>query len=169
MKVRDLIPWNRDNDFGIVKHEPDSPFYSLQREMNRMFDSFSRSFFDDFPLSKDMGFAHTVVPRINVAETESEVEITAELPGMEEKDIEVNLSKDALVIKGEKKTEKEDKKKGYRLVERTYGSFHRTIPVPAGVESEKVEAKFRNGVLTVVLPKTKEAQKEMKKIAIKSA
>lgn len=167
MKIRDLIPWNRENDYGISKYEPDAPFYALQREMNRMFDSFSRSFFDDAFFSRENGIAQTVAPRVNVAETDNEIEVTAELPGMDEKDVEVNFSRNTLVIRGEKKAEKEDKKKGYRLVERSYGSFYRAIAVPPGVDPEKIEAKFKNGVLKVTLLKTKEAQHEMKKIAVK--
>lgn len=167
MRVRDLIPWNRDNENSIFKSEYDSPFFALQKEMNRMFDNFSRSFFDDFPFSREIDFHRTMTPRIDMAEMENEIQVTVELPGMEEKDIEVNFSKDMLVIRGEKKAEKEDKRKGYYLVERTYGSFHRAIPIPAGVDPDKVEAKFKNGVLKVTLPKTKEAQKEMKKITVK--
>jgi HSP20 family protein len=104
---------------------------------------------------------------VDVAERENEYEITAELPGMEEKDIEVNVSDDLLTIKGEKREEKEEKKKDYYVSERRYGSFQRSFSLPDGIDANKIEAKFINGVLTVILPKTPEAQKKQKKIEIK--
>ncbi len=168
MKFKDLIPWHREKENGIFKHETESPFFALQREMNRMFDDFSKSFFDTSPDLKGMDFHQGVTPKVDVVETEKAVEVTAELAGMEEKDIEVNMNHDMLVIKGEKKAEKEDKKEGYYLMERSYGSFHRAIPVPAGVDSDKVTAKFKNGVLKVTLPKTEEAQKDFHKIPVSS-
>lgn len=167
MKIKDLIPWNREKEDSIFRYENENPFFALQKEMNRMFDNFSRSIFDDSPFAKEMSLGKVIHPKIDVVETEKEIQVTAELPGMDEKDIEVNFSRDSLVIRGEKKVEKEDKKKGYYLMERSYGSFRRAIPVPAGVDPGKVDAKFKNGVLTISLPKTPEAQKEMKKIAVK--
>jgi len=166
MFIKDLIPWNRDKDNGGFKSDSDHPIVALQKEMNRMFDSFSQSFFDFPSLDRKVGLARTISPKIDVVETDKEVTVTAELPGMEEKDIEVNFSRDTLVIKGEKKAEKEEKKEDYYFMERSYGSFHRAIPVSAGVDRDKVEAAFKNGVLKVTLPKTEQAQKETKKIRI---
>ena len=85
---------------------------------------------------------------------------------MDEKDIEVTMTDDALTIKGERKVERDEDKKGFHLAERSYGSFYRTIPVPPGADTEKVEAAFKNGVLTVTLPKTDEAQTKVKKITV---
>ena len=167
MNFKELIPWNRDKENGVFKSDSDHPIVALQKEMNRMFDNFSKSVFDVPSLNREMGFAKSITPKIDVVETEKEIKVTAELPGMEEKDIEVNFSRDMLVIKGEKKAEKEEKKEDYYFMERSYGSFHRAIPVSAGVDREKVEASFKNGVLKVTLPKTEEAQKETKKIEIK--
>jgi HSP20 family protein len=167
MKIKNLIPWSREKEDGVFKYENENPFFALQREMNRMFDNFSHTLFDDSPFMKEMSLSKTIHPKVDVVETEKEIQVTAELPGMDEKDIEVNFSRDSLVIRGEKKVEKEDKKKGYYLMERSYGSFHRAIPVPAGVDTEKVDAKFKNGVLKITMPKTPEAQKETKKIAVK--
>ena len=98
---------------------------------------------------------------------EKEYEITAELPGMDESNIDVKFADGVLTIKGEKKEEKEEKKKDYYLSERRFGSFQRSFPVPESVDANKIEAKFVNGVLTVRLPKSPEAQKNEKKIAIK--
>ncbi|MEK9629460.1 MAG: Hsp20/alpha crystallin family protein [Nitrospinota bacterium] len=167
MNFKEWVPWNRKKDANLAKADTDHPIFSLQREMNNMFDNFSRSFFDPFN-TKEFGFNQSAFTKLDVVETEKEIKVTAELPGMEENDIEVTFSGDALVIEGEKKEEQEDKKEGYYLMERSYGSFHRAVPIPKGVDREKVEAEFKNGVLKVSLPKTEEAQKEIKKIKVNS-
>jgi HSP20 family protein len=155
-------------------------FESLRREIDRIFDNFRlgswdlpfgrRAFELEVPwprLPREMGLG--VAPAVDVAEKEKEYEITAELPGLDEKDIEVKLANDMLTIKGEKKEEKEEKEKDYYISERRYGSFTRTFQVPAGVDTGKIEATFAKGVLTVKLPKTAEAQKSEKTIGIKAA
>ncbi len=108
-------------------------------------------------------------PAVDVAETEKAYEITAELPGMDEKNVEVKFADGVLTIKGEKQEEKEEKKKDYYLSERSYGSFQRAFQVPDGVDADKIEATFKNGVLTVTMPKSAEAQKSAKKITVKAA
>ena len=108
-------------------------------------------------------------PAVDVAETEKAYEITAELPGMDEKNIEVKFADGLLTITGEKKEEKEEKKKDYYLSERSYGSFQRSFQVPDSVDADKIEATFKKGVLTVTLPKTAAAQKAAKKIDVKAA
>jgi HSP20 family protein len=151
------------------------PFESLRQEVERLFDDFGRGFgWSPFrtPMSRmeplwgrELGLRDA--PVVDVAEREKDYEITAELPGMEEKDIEVNLSDDVLTIKGEKKEEKEEKHKDYYLSERRYGSFQRSFRVPDGIDASKIEAQFKNGVLTVTLPKTPDAQKKQTKIEVK--
>jgi HSP20 family protein len=147
------------------------PFESLRREMNRLFDDFGpfgRSLFGLEPYAaRDTAFS--VAPRVDVVEGENEYEITAELPGIEERDVEVKVSNGTLTIRGEKKEEKEERKKDFYLSERRYGSFQRSFAVPEGVDADKIEATFKKGVLTVVLPKTAEALKQEKKIAVKPA
>jgi HSP20 family protein len=169
MNVSELIPWSRDKENGVFKSDSDHPVVTLQKEMNRMFENFSKSVFD-FPAMKnnmnDMGLTPLISPKIDVVETEKDVKVTVELPGMEEKDINVNFAGDMLVIKGEKKSEKEEKKEDYCFTERSYGSFHRSIPISKSVDRDKVDAKLKNGVLKVILPKTADAQKETKKIKI---
>jgi HSP20 family protein len=108
-------------------------------------------------------------PIVDVAERENEYEITAELPGMEEKDIDLTVSDGVLTIKGERKEEKEEKNKDYHISERRYGSFQRSFRLPDGVDDSRIDAKFKNGLLTVTLPKSAEAQKKSKKIEIKKA
>ncbi len=151
-----------------------SPLGNLRREFDRMLEDFpwgwrrplARSPFDVEPFWRGVsGFGG--VPAVDIAEKEKEYEITAELPGMDESNIDVKFADGVLTIKGEKKEEKEEKKKDYYLSERRYGSFQRSFPVPESVDADKIEAKFVNGVLTVRLPKSAEAQKNEKRIAIK--
>jgi HSP20 family protein len=130
--------------------------------MERLFEDFSRDFGWGAPAVTGMG----EVPRIDVSETDSELKIEAELPGVEEKDIEVVLSDGRLTIKGEKKAEKEEKKKDYHLVERSYGSFARSIGLPFEADSDKVKASFSKGVLTVTVPKPPEVKAKEKKIQV---
>jgi len=134
----------------LVK-KADHPIDQFRDEMNRLFDSFFRGF-DLEPFDVQGGMFS---PKVDVVETETEIRVSAELPGMDEKDIDVSLTKDALTIKGEKKVEKNESDKDYYRMERSYGSFSRTIPLPVQVDPDQVSAEFRKGVLTVVLPKAK--------------
>ena len=108
-------------------------------------------------------------PRVDVHEDESEYRITAELPGLEEKDFAVSLEEGVLTIKGEKRSEREEERGGYRHVESASGSFERRLALPEGIDADKVEATFRNGVLTVTLPKTPEARPEVRTIPVTTA
>ena len=153
------------------------PFETLRREVDRLFDDFDggfrrwpfrRSLFDVAP-SWRSELAWPAAPAVDFAETDKAYEVTAELPGLDEKGIEVKFADGVLTIKAEKQEEKEEKKKDYYLHERSFGSFHRALQVPAGIDSDKIEASFKKGVLTVTLPKSAEAQKAEKKIAVKAA
>ncbi len=148
------------------KVEAAGPLVSLQSDINSVFDRFWRGFERPFAgwLTERGGLAE---PSVDMAETDSGVEITAELPGMDEKDIEVSVSDDVLTIKGEKRQEREEKKKGYYLSERSYGSFYRAIGLPADIDGGKATAQFKNGVLTVTAPRTAEAAAKVKKIDVK--
>lgn len=153
------------------------PFESLRREVDRLFENFdrdlwrspfSRSVFDIEPLwRRELKLAAT--PAVDIIEKDNAYEVTAELPGMDEKNIEVKLDNGGLTIKGEKQEEKEEKRKGYHLQERSFGSFERYFAVPEGVDADKIEASFKKGLLTVTLPKKPEAQKPAKKIDVKAA
>jgi len=138
------------------------PFASLRRDMERVFEDFSRDFGWGPPATADMATA----PRIDVSETDAEIKMEAELPGVDEKDVEVVLSGGHLTIKGEKKQEKDEKKQDYYLHERSYGSFARSVTVPFDADPDKVKAKFANGVLTVTVPKPPEIKAKAKKIQI---
>jgi HSP20 family protein len=153
------------------------PFEGLRREIDRLFDDFQlgswrspfgRSVFDVEPFWRGE-ISWGKAPAVDVVEKDKAYEITAELPGMEDKDIEVKFADGVLSIKGEKKEEKEEKKKDWYLSERRYGSFQRAFRVPDDVEADKIEANFKNGVLTVNLPKSAQAIKSEKKIQIGKA
>ena len=153
------------------------PFDALRREIDRLFEDFDGGFwrspfrrpaFDVEPFwRRELTWAGT--PAMDIGETEKAYEITAELPGMSESDVQVIASSGGLTIKGEKKEEKEERKKDYYLSERRYGSFERRLQIPEGVDTDKIEATFKKGVLSVSLPKKPEAQKPEKKIEVKAA
>lgn len=138
------------------------PFFSLQREMNRLFDDAFRGFGGPTGPAQQPG--GVLEARINVSETNGELRISAELPGVDEKDVEVTLDGDLLTIRGEKKFEQErgGDKERYHFVERAYGSFQRAVQLPYSVNSEDVRAEFHNGVLTLTLPKTEQQQRTRK-------
>jgi HSP20 family protein len=146
----------------LPSRETWEPFGSLRRDMERLLENFSRDFGWEPPALAGAGMA----PRIDVSETESEIKVEAELPGVDEKDLEVVLSQGRLTIKGEKKQEKEEKKKDYHLVERSYGSFTRSIPLPFEADADQIKASFAKGVLTVTVPKPPEVKAKERKIAI---
>ncbi len=152
------------------------PFESLHREIDRLFDDFGldlrwpsrRSLFAAEPLfRRELTWAK--MPAADVVENDKAYEITAELPGMDEKNIEVKVTDGVLTMKGEKQEEKEEKKKDYYLQERSFGSFQRSFELPESVDTDKIEASFKKGVLTVTLPKKVEVQKPAKKIEVKAA
>lgn len=161
MAIGDLIPSRRSNaDTPLAHRESYNPLLSLHREMNRLFDDFWRDF--DQPkgaIARAFGW-----PQIDVSETDKEVKIQAELPGVDEKDVEVLLSDGMLTICGEKKTESENKER--HVSERYYGRFERNIALPSEVKEDKVMAKFSNGVLTITLPKSEQSAQKRKRIEI---
>lgn len=166
MQIRDLIPWGSNKGSEIAKSDEGNPVFSLQRDVNRIFEDFWKRL--DQPFGA-FGRWDTGGPRMDVTETESAIEVSVELPGIDQKDVDVSLTNSALTIKGEKKSEQEESKKGYHLLERSYGSFYRSIPLPSGVDEDKVAAQFKNGVLTVTLPKTEEALPRVRKIEVKAS
>ncbi|WP_158672270.1 Hsp20/alpha crystallin family protein [Bradyrhizobium guangdongense] len=167
------LPVTRKTTEPAFTPEAWRPFESLRREVDRLFEDFGSEDFWRRPFRSlaDFEKAQKLVarPAVDVTETDKAFEIAAELPGLEEKNIEVNLANGGLTIKGEKKEEKEETKKGYYVSERHYGSFERYFDLPDGVDADKIEASFKNGVLKVTLPKTAEAQKPAKKIEVKAA
>lgn len=164
MRISNLLP--------VVQRpagrDDDHPFYSLQRQMNSLFHDFFTGF-DIAPRGFASGASGAFMPSIDVKESDKEFTIRAELPGVEEKDIEVTVTSDAVTIKGEKKEEKEDKGKNYYYMERSYGSFNRVIPLSTETEANKAEAGFKNGVLNITIPKSQSAKAKETKVPIKAA
>ena len=146
------------------------PWRSLRTEMDRLFDRFATGW--NMPtfgrLFATGNGSETMSPVVDITESDAAYEMTAELPGMTEKDIGVELSGDMLTLKGEKRTEKEQKDKSMYLSERSYGTFQRSFAVPDGVDRDNVTANFANGVLTITLPKTAKAMEQQKKIEVKA-
>jgi HSP20 family protein len=160
----------------IKRHEPREKSLLPTLSTDHPFSLFSEhlgSLFDDIFLgSESMPFRRAeqgfFMPRVDLKENDKEITVSVELPGLDEKDIEVTLSGDSLTIKGEKKEEIEDKKENYYRLERLYGTFQRVIPLPVEVDMKKVDASFKKGILHVKLPKTAQAKESVRKIAIKN-
>jgi HSP20 family protein len=162
---------------GVAQHGR-RPFESLRREIDHLFEDFDRSFLrqparrswlDLEPLLARAAANLEAEPAVDIVENEKAYEITAELPGMDEKNIEVKLSNGSLTIRGEKQEEREEKRRDYYLHERSFGTFERAFNLPEGVDADKIEASFKKGVLTVTLPKRPEAIRPEKKIQVKPA
>jgi HSP20 family protein len=168
MAVRDLIPWGRNRTPvpSTMQSDEVSPFLTLHREMNRLFDDVFNRFDSGMPsvFGRLPGWSSGSWPSLEVNASDNEIRVSAELPGMDEEDIELLVDQDVLTIRGEKKSETEDK--GRHFSERYYGRFERSIALPFEVEEDKAEASFKNGVLTVTLPKSAKAQDTAKRIAI---
>ncbi len=162
MGFRDLVPWTKGQQLSTAQEAFD-PFYTLHREMNRLFDDVFRGFGPLGRIGNPMMEGQFAWPRIELAETDKAVTISAELPGLSEKDVQVEIANGALSIRGEKKAERSDASKF--VSERYYGSFERQIPLD-GVEEDRVNADFKNGVLTVTLPKSEQSSQNVKRIAI---
>jgi HSP20 family protein len=165
---------------GGARPAPLDPFQAMRREMDRMFERFfgggfglpsARRMFETEPFWRggDEGFAFSA-PAIDFAEDENAYHLTAELPGLSEKDINLSLSDDLLTIGGEKREKKQEneKDKNYHYTERRFGSFRRTIQLPQHIDRDRIEAHFKNGVLSVTLPKSHDAMQRQKKIEIKA-
>jgi len=147
--ARELTPWKPFE------------FDRLRREMDLLWESFLGG-----KPGRRTRLEGEWLPSLDVTETKGDLLVKAELPGIDPQDIEISLDEGVLTIKGEKKQEKEEKEEGYHLIERNYGSFTRSIQLPKEVQSDKIKASFKNGVLKVVLPKSEEAKKKEIKIKV---
>ena len=149
------------------------PFQSFRGEMDRMFDRFWRSGLPSLrrwlepEAWSEQGFGFNA-PAIDFAEDENAYHLCAELPGLSDKDININLSDDILTITGEKREEREQKEKNYHYSERRFGSFRRAVQLPQYIDRDKIVANFKNGVLEVTLPKSADAKQRQKKIEVKA-
>ncbi|BBO03476.1 MULTISPECIES: Hsp20/alpha crystallin family protein [Bradyrhizobium] len=160
MGFRNLIPWSGKQDLAPARDNFD-PFLTLHREMNRLFDDVFRGF-GGTSLSRLIE-GRFDWPKVELSETDKTLTVSAELPGLTEKDVQVEIAGGVLTLRGEKKAERNGE--GRYFTERYYGAFERQIPLE-GVEEDKAEASFSNGVLTVSLPKSEKAREGVKRIAI---
>jgi HSP20 family protein len=160
MNLKSLVPFGNG---GTRAAPPANLFGTLHREIDRLFDDLTRGGLPAF------GQSLNLMPAIDVTETGNEIQITAELPGLERKDVDISIEDDLLIIRGEKKveTEEEDKDKNYHVSERSYGAFYRVIQLPPGVDPGKIQATMSKGVLKVAIPKP--AGVQPKKIEVKEA
>ena len=141
------------------------PFKDIEKVRSEM-DRFLNTFLFGVPQKRDLWEGAEWLPAVDVAEMKNEVVVSMEAPGMDPKEFDISLSEGTLTIRGEKKQEREEKEEDYRLIERRYGTFSRSIPLSQEVESDKIKASYKNGVLTIVLPKSKEAKKKEIKIKV---
>ncbi len=168
MPITDLIPWKRPNGPMTTRRSEMTPFSQLHREIDRVFSDFMT----DWPWSGRMNLFERRVegfmPEVDIIETEKEFRVTAELPGMDDKDIEVTYFDGGITIKGQKQDEREEERGDYYHSERQFGAFERTVPLPSDVNADKAKAFFKKGILKIILPKTEEARAHRKTIPIES-
>lgn len=164
--MKSIVPWKRvqQNELASVENDP---FEILHRQVDDLFDQFSNSFFGSLPWRESRkGPAALREPKVDFTETDKGYELTAELPGVEERDLDLSVDENMLTLKAEQSRENERKEKDYHIMERSSGSYQRTIPLPADVDREKIRAKFKNGVLSVAIPRNPEIETSKRKIAI---
>ena len=172
MAIGNLVPWR----WGSLRSlDEDRPFEAFRAEMDSLHRSIDRLFADAWSggfapsLLSETWATGKIIPKLDVIDEDKGFRVTVELPGMTDKDVAVTVEDRILTIRGEKKEEKEKKEKDVFRRERAYGSFRRTIELPGDVDAAKIEAKFKDGVLSIDLPKTKEAQERVKQIPVKAA
>jgi len=155
------MAWELQTWKPFTELAPFKEFERVRRQMDRFWDSFLEG--DLRRRSEEEG---EWLPSLDVAETKNELVVKAEAPGLDPKDIDISLSDGLLTIKGEKRQEKEEKEANYHLVERSYGSFIRSVQLPREVQSDKISASYKNGILKITLPKSEEAKKKEIKIKV---
>lgn len=158
MSITDLIPWKRE-DNNLKKQQKESSISVLRNDFDQLFQEFFDQPFSflNKPLATFQS-SEQFHPSVNLSETKKQIKITAELPGIDPEDIDLELSDDSISIQGKKESKEEEKGEHYYHMERSYGTFYRTIPLPAEINADKVEANYKKGVLTITLPKKKIAQ-----------
>jgi HSP20 family protein len=153
MRLKSLVPFRE----GGALMRPDFGLFGLHREIDRLFSEFAQG--------TGPAGTQSIIPSIEISETDKTVEISAEMPGLERKDVEISIEDDTLTIRGEKKIEESKKDKNVQLSERTYGVFYRVLQLPSGIDPSSVQATMSNGVLKITIPKP--AKSEPKKIEVK--
>ena len=168
MPINDLVPLRKTNGGLVNGRDEMDPFSQLHHEIDRVFSNFMT----DWPLTGRMSLMDRrfgkFVPDVDITESDKEFRVTAELPGMDENDLDVSYVEGLLTIKGEKREEHEEQRGDSYRLERQFGAFERTIPLPSGVNPDKAKASFKKGVLSITLPKTEEARSNKKIIRIET-
>jgi HSP20 family protein len=160
------MPFSRNMSMSRWGEDTD-PFLQMRREMNRLFDDA----FGGFGLPSLFGPAlrqMPMAPKIDVSETDNEIQVTAEMPGIDQNNVQVLLEDDRLIIRGEKKEEREedDKERNYHVRERVQGAFSRTLPLPFTPDPNQIKAEFKNGVMTITIPKPQEVKQKQHRIEV---
>ncbi|MBN2301935.1 MAG: Hsp20/alpha crystallin family protein [Lentisphaerae bacterium] len=169
MSMKDLVPkLGKKSERALDRNRREDSLFSLQREMNRLFDNFFNGF-DLAPWENSSLDMIQFSPKVDVSETTEQIKVSAELPGMNEKDVTVEMDDNTLTIRGEKKEENEGKNGNWHCKEQSYGSFRRIIPLPAAVDGEKAKASFKHGKLVITVPKKDEDKTNRKTIRIETA
>ena len=166
MKWSELVPWRQSKSAAPAKREGD-PFFAMQNEMNRVFENFFKSTPSTGIWGSDGEYAFS--PSIDVNDSEKELTVRAELPGLKEEDLDISIDDEYLTLKGEKKFEEERKENGATYVESSYGSFQRVIPLGVDIDLDAVDASMKNGVLTIALPKKDSPNQKKRTISVRSA
>ena len=160
-----LIPWRRKREESSGSTEPENALVQLRREMDTLFDRFFHNPWGHSGF--DLSLAGLTTPRTDLADTENQVTVTMELPGVQPEDVDIRITGGVLTIHGEKREEKEEKKKNVHFTERSFGSFQRSVQLPSTIDPDQVEATFKNGVLTVAVAKRAEAK--LRRIKVRDA
>ena len=169
MPIQKLVPWRREKDpLPVRRRHRQDPLLDFRYQVSNLFDNFFDQPFNLSPFFEESSLVDEFSPRMDVMESDQEITITAELPGLEAEDIRITQDMNTLQISGEKRAEKEEKGKRYYRTERSYGAFSRSIPLPEVVDENKIEATYKRGVLKISIPKKPEAQEITKRIPVKS-
>jgi HSP20 family protein len=166
MNPSNLIPWVRRGNAGAMRRDDRSDMLATQSNLNRVFDMLWRGPYAPISGALDAVLADAPIPRVDVRETDKDVVVTADLPGMDEKDVEIEAADGALTIRGQSERESTSDEDGYVLRERSIGRFERQVPLPDGLEVDAAAASLKNGLLTVTLPRSASSRARTKKIAI---
>lgn len=166
MKITDLVPWRGAGRHVAAGTDATDPVRALQLDVDRAFDRFWRMVLS--PFAPVGALAHSQPVRVDVADNGKEITVTAELPGLSDRDVELSVGNGQLTIRGQKKSEREAEESGVLVRERVYGTIERIVTLPPGIDAGAAKASFDNGVLTIVIPKSAEAQAETKRIPVQA-
>jgi HSP20 family protein len=162
-----LVPWRDKSQTPALREDLRDPFLTFRREVDRMFDDFF-SGFGRSAVGSPFGSWAAPTPSLDLTENDKEIVVTAEMPGLDDKDFEVTVSGDLLTLKGEKKAEHEHRNGDAYYVERRFGSFSRSVRLPFAVKDERVDARYEKGVLTIRVPKPEDMQRQARRIEVRS-